>query len=60
MAEDQQFKQLQAAYKQAGHHLGRNAQGGYFAANWGYIKPLATLAEVRHFLQVISPQRGKA
>lgn len=58
MTEDQQFTELQAAYKQAGHHLGRNAQGRYYATSWGYIKPLATLDDVRNFLKVIQPKTG--
>ncbi len=51
-----EFARLQAAFKQRGHTLGRAHDGSnerYFVAAWGFCKPLASLDDVRAFLQQI-------
>ncbi len=53
-----EFARLQAAFKQRGHTLGRShdvttQQQRYFVSAWGFCKPLASLDDVRAFLQQI-------
>lgn len=53
-----EFARLQAAFKQRGHTLGRahdaqTMQPRFFVSAWGFCKPLASLDDVRAFLQQI-------